>query len=386
MSKYNCEKCGKEFNQKSHYTKHFNKKIPCVTESKIKEIIDVAVTEKIIELQNTFITTPENPQPPTPLSSAGSVTLVKHISTTKIHTPKPILKWVGGKTQIMDTLIADFPTEIHNYHEAFLGGGSVLLSVLSYAKNGVIKIHGNIHAYDLNAPLIHIYINIQTQHNELYATIQNIIMAFNGCGNGEINRTPANIEEAKTAKENYYYWIRSEYNRLSPIDKTGVFGSAMFIFLNKTCFRGVFRVGPKGFNVPYGHYNNPEIINKEHLDEIHELIQPVIFECCDFTKSLANVGPQDFVYLDPPYAPETDTSFVGYTENGFSIDQHNRLFRCIHTLTDANKKVMLSNADVNLVRENFTSLKYNTLSIMCKRSIHSKTPDAKAKEVIIRNY
>jgi DNA adenine methylase len=160
----------------------------------------------------------------------------------------------------------------------------------------------------------------------------------------------------------------------------------MFIFLNKTCFRGVFRVGPKGFNVPYGHYNNPEIINKEHLEEIHNLIQNVIFECSDFNISLTNVEPNDFVYLDPPYAPETDTSFVGYTENGFNIDNHNNLFKLVHILTDKNIKIMLSNADVSLVRDNFTNDKYNAISILCKRSINSKNPEAKAKEVIIKNY
>lgn len=160
----------------------------------------------------------------------------------------------------------------------------------------------------------------------------------------------------------------------------------MFIFLNKTCFRGVFRVGPNGFNVPYGHYKNPEIINRDHLDEIHDLIQPVIFECCDFNTSLTIAEPNDFVYLDPPYAPETDTSFVGYTKNGFNIDNHTNLFNLIHILTNTNKKMMLSNADVSLVRENFTNEHYNTTSILCKRSINSKNPDAKAKEVIIKNY
>ena len=180
--------------------------------------------------------------------------------------------------------------------------------------------------------------------------------------------------------------MRGEYNKLSLIDKMGILGSAMFIFLNKTCFRGVFRVGPNGFNVPYGHYKNPEIINKEHLDDIHNLIQGVIFECCDFTTSLATVEPDDFVYLDPPYAPESNTSFVGYTENGFNIKQHNILFNLIHTLTDTNKKVMMSNSDVSLVRENFTGEKYTIVSILCKRSINSKNPDAKANEVIIKNY
>ncbi len=221
----------------------------------------------------------------------------------------------------------------------------------------------------------------------MYAVLKNLIDDFSECGECvNINRKSVNIDEAKEAKENYYYWIRNKYNSLSIADKNDVIGSAMFIFLNKTCFRGVFRVGPKGFNVPYGHYKNPEIINKEHLEEIHNLIQNVVFECSNFNTSLTIVEPNDFVYLDPPYALETDTSFVGYTENGFNIENHNNLFKLIHILTDTNKKIMLSNADVSLVRENFTNEKYNTLSILCKRSINSKNPDAKAKEVIIKNY
>ena len=380
MGKYNCEKCGKEFNQKSHHTAHINKKNPCVVDGKIQEMIDNAVKEKLIEINKATVTVS------TSVIDTNYDRLVKDMPVKKIHIPKPILKWVGGKTQIIDKLIVDFPSEINNYREIFLGGGSVLLTLLSYVKSGVIKVHGNIYAHDLNEPLIYIYKNIQAHHSELYDALQNIITEFNGCGEGEINRAPANIEEAKIAKENYYYWIRSEYNKLCLADKRGVLGSAMFIFLNKTCFRGVFRVGPRGFNVPYGHYNNPEIINKEHLDEIHDLIQNVIFECSDFSTSLTKVETNDFVYLDPPYAPETDTSFVGYTENGFNIDNHNNLFKLIHALTVAGKKIMMSNADVSLVRENFTVDKYNTSSILCKRSINSKNPEAKAKEVIIKNY
>ena len=382
MGKYSCDKCGKDFNQKSHYTTHVNKKNPCVVESKIKEMIDNAVKEKIIEMEKSTSSKK--------ISNNSEIIyddkLVKDVPTKKIHVPKPIIKWVGGKTQIIDKLVVDFPIEINNYREAFLGGGSVLLTLLSYVKSGLIHIYGNIYAYDLNEPLISMYKNIQTQHTELYDKLQQIIIEFNECGNGEINRKPINIEEAKIAKENYYYWTRSEYNKLCFNDKTSILGSAMFIFLNKTCFRGVFRVGPNGFNVPYGHYKNPEIINRDHLDEIHNLIQPVIFECCDFNTSLTNIESNDFVYLDPPYAPETDTSFVGYTENGFNIDNHTNLFNLIHILTNTNKKMMLSNADVSLVRENFINEKYNTTSILCKRSINSKNPDAKAKEVIIKNY
>ena len=315
----------------------------------------------------------------------SDITLVTTVNK-KINIMKPIIKWVGGKTQILDKLIIEFPTKINNYHEIFLGGGSVLLAVLSYVKNGVIKIDGNIYAYDLNEVLIYLYKNIQTNHNELYTKLQEIIKNFNECGDGEVNRAPKNITEAKIAKENYYYWIRSEYNKLGPVEKNTTTGSAMFIFLNKTGFRGVFRVGPNGYNVPYGHYNNPEIINKAHLDEIHELIQDVIFQCMDFSCSLATIVPEDYVYLDPPYAPEKTTSFVGYTENGFGIENHNNLFTLLHELTKKNIKFMMSNADVSLIRENFKEDKYKTNSIMCKRSINSKNPEAKAKEVIIKNY
>jgi DNA adenine methylase len=220
--------------------------------------------------------------------------------------------------------------------------------------------------------------------------LQTIITEFNTCGNGTLNRTPETIEEAKSAKENYYYWIRSEYNKLTLTDKKSILGSAMFIFLNKTCFRGVFRVGPNGFNVPYGHYNSPEIINKQHLEEISALIKNVVFECCDFTTSLTRIEDNDFVYIDPPYAPETQSSFVGYTEKGFTIENHNNLFKLINALTGTNKKLMLSNADVSLVRENFCNCdkneKYSILPILCKRSINSKNPESKAKEVIITNY
>lgn len=302
---------------------------------------------------------------------------------TKIF--KPILKWVGGKTQIINSIINEFPKEINNYHEIFLGGGSVLFSLLSHSKNNIIKINGKVYAYDINEPLIYVYKNIQSNHNELYIEIEKLINEFNECNEDDkINRNPKNITEAKKSKENYYYWIRKNYNNLN--DKKSLIASAMFIFLNKTCFRGLFRIGPNGFNVPYGNYKNPEIINKEHLENISELIRNVIFECCDFSISLNKLQENDFAYLDPPYAPEKDKSFVSYTENGFNLDNHKMLFSLIHKLTEKNYKIIMSNSDVPLIHENFKNNKYNIDSILCKRSINSKNPSSKTIEVIIKNY
>jgi DNA adenine methylase len=137
----------------------------------------------------------------------------------KIEICKPILKWVGGKTQILDKIINNYPVNINNYHEIFLGGGSVLFILLSYVNNNIIKIKGNIYAYDINEPLIYVYKNIQDNYELLYNKLQEIINEFNECLGDNINRNPKNINEAKLSKENYYYWIRKQYNNLSKDEK-----------------------------------------------------------------------------------------------------------------------------------------------------------------------
>lgn len=300
---------------------------------------------------------------------------------------KPLLKWVGGKTQIIDTLLPLFKKEFNNYHEVFLGGGSVLFALLTYVNEGLITVNGEINAYDLNEPLIYIYKNIQTKHEELYTRIQIIITEFNSISSTEeVNRKSKTIDEAKTSKESYYYWIRQQYNSLTSEEKNSITGSAMLIFLNKTCFRGVFRVGPNGFNVPYGNYKSPEIINKRHLDEIHELIQRVNFISCDFSNALANIDDDDFIYMDPPYVPINEKSFVGYNLNGFNKEQHIKLFETCNKLNDKNVNFMMSNSDVKYVRDSFINDKYVITTILCKRSINSKNPESKINEVVITNY
>lgn len=145
-------------------------------------------------------------------------------------------------------------------------------------------------------------------------------------------------------------------------------------------------MGPNGFNVPYGHNKNPEIINFEHLQEIHMLIRRVQFICCSFDdtiqSALTSECENSFIYMDPPYVPETSTSFVGYTKNGFN--DHVKLFELCSELTQHNIKWVLSNSDVEPVRIAFVNEHIET--ILCKRRINSKNPESVTNEVIIRNW
>ena len=293
---------------------------------------------------------------------------------------KPFLKWAGGKTQIIETVLSKFPSEIKNYHEPFLGGGSVLLALLTMISNNKINIHGNIYACDSNESLINLYIHIQSKKDELYNYIDTYVNEFNNISGEEINRNPDNINEALTSKESYYYYVRKNYNKsvLGTIER-----SAMFLFLNKTCFRGLYREGPNGFNVPYGHYKNPSIINKDELDNISEMIKDVVFKACDFTESFKDIIEGDFVYIDPPYAPENSKSFVKYTESGFDLNCHNRLFDTIKKTNDIHVKFLLSNSNVELVKKSFETFEREEL--IAKRAINSKNPESVTKELLIYN-
>lgn len=288
---------------------------------------------------------------------------------------KPFLKWVGGKTQIIDKIIDKIPTNMENYHEIFLGGGSVLLAVLS---NEII-IKEKAYAYDKNEGLIYVYKNIQTNSDELkkeiskHKDIYESIKELNG------KRKPVDLEDAKQSKESYYYWIRKEFNS---IDKKSVEASALFIILNKTGFRGMYREGPNGFNIPFGNYKKtPNFINGIEMDKVKELIKDVIFEVKDFSDSIKNLNENDFVYLDPPYAPKKADSFVGYVKEGFGLENHKKLFKMVKELKC---KFLFHNAKVELIEKEFSD--YNIEEQLCRRAINSKNPGSKAMEVIIQNY
>ena len=302
-----------------------------------------------------------------------------YCNMAEIKIQKPFLKWVGGKTQIIKDITARIPKEMNNYHELFLGGGSVLFAVLSLQKQGVITIKEKIYAYDINRDLINVYKHIQSDKDELYKFLSFYINEYDSIKGTVINRTPKNIEEAKTSKESYYYWIRNRYNN---IDKGTVECSALFMFINKTCFRGMYREGPNGYNVPYGHYKKtPAILSQAELNNISKLIENVEFVHCGFIDSIKRVSEGDFVYLDPPYAPENSKSFVGYVADGFTLETHQKLFSEIKKLK--NTKFILSNAKVELVTNNFKD--YHCDEVIARRAINSKKPGSKTTEVIIYN-
>lgn len=294
---------------------------------------------------------------------------------------KPFMKWVGGKTQLLNNIIDKIPCSMNNYHEIFLGGGSVLLLLLSLEKYKKIEIKNKIYVYDINKRLINVYKHIQKNKDELFKFITKYINEYDLIKGDIINRKAKTVDESKTSKESYYYWVRSIFNNM---DKDSVECSAIFMFLNKTCFRGIYREGPNGFNVPFGHYSKtPSIITREELDKVSDLIKDVEFIDSDFKESMKNISEGDFVYLDPPYVPETNKSFVGYVNDGFDIDMHKSLFNEILKLDKKGVKFLMSNSKVELVLKNFEG--YNSEDIVARRAINSKKPESTTTEVLIYN-
>ena len=366
---YACETCFESFKQKGHLDDHMKRKNPCVRSAASQAMIE----KKAKELANLLVNPPKHAIPEEFLH-----TWTPSMLSTDVVTPP--IKWVGGKTQIMKEVIGSMPRVCEVYHEPFLGGGSVLLAVLSQKKAGNIHIK-SFEASDVNATLIHLYKNIQTCLPELLSELKSLTDTFKSIKGTDVNRDPVSIEQALTSQESFYYWQRRRLNSMTIPQKNSPAGSALFVFLNKTCFRGVYREGPHGFNVPFGHYKNPAIYDKKHLEEISQLIQPVNFTVQDFT-TIGKAKPGDFIYLDPPYAPIKEDSFVSYTAGGFSKKDHDRLFNICELLTSRGIQFLMSNSDSPLVRKAFPE-PYITRTIECKRAIHSKNPGETAQEVLV---
>ena len=334
-----CPECHKEF---KNIKAHLRRKTPCVKE--------------IDELANSL----------------------EKLSIQKYQ--KPLLKWVGGKTQLLDIILPLFPKSIENYYEPFVGGGSVLFAVLTLVNEGKIKINNTINAYDSNAKLIEFYTSVQQHPQELYDTIRVLSDTYNRINTLNGNRKPNNEEEAKISRESYYYYSRKIFNNH---ETTSINRAALFIFLNKTCFRGVYRESPKsGFNVPFGNYSSTiNVVTKEEIMKASNLIKDVIFKTQDF-QELNTKTKQDFVYFDPPYYPlKSKKSFISYTPTGFN--KHQELFDMLSNLEEKKVKFVMSNAYVQEVKDATKS--FNQKVIDARRAIHCKKPGSTCQELMVYN-
>jgi DNA adenine methylase len=293
---------------------------------------------------------------------------------------KAPLKWVGGKTQIIQTILDCLPLVMNDYYEPFVGGGSVLLGVLRRKAQGAIRINGDVYANDLNPDLMNFWRVLQSDVEGLIAALQEYenqyVRAHAVAMNGR--RNPSTLEEALTSAESLYYWYRARYNAggLAPLDSAALFG-----FLNKTGFRGLYRRGPHGLNTPFGHYASPAICPTADLREASGLLAGVVFSCEDYNGLLDRCKTGDGMYLDPPYVPVKTTSFTEYMEDGFP-DQAGFLEH-VGSLATRGIRFVLSNSACPLVIAAFPETTYNVRRISCRRAIHCTAPDSRATEVII---
>lgn len=274
------------------------------------------------------------------------------------------LKWVGGKAQLLPTILPLLPKHISgDYVEPFVGGGSVLLAVLALRANGDLTIEGKVRASDANPHLMRFYRTLQDEHKTraMHTALAKLMAEHEA----------AYAEGGPEGKEAHYYECRAAFNKEPTC--------ALFLFLNKTCFRGVYREGPHGFNVPYGHYKTtPKGPTLDELLELNALLKDVHFTCGDYQAQLDECKDCDFVFMDPPYAPETSTSFVGYVRGGFD---HARLFNAVHKVET---RWLLCNANVPLVNEAFPNARRTEAT--ARRAIHSKKPESTTTEVFLCNY
>lgn len=274
---------------------------------------------------------------------------------------KPIIKWVGGKTQIKDIILSKFPKKINNYYEPFIGGGSILIELLGKVKNDEISVN-KFYASDINPRLINLYKQIQLNPMKILEKLRILEIDY------------------KVDPENFYYKIRDKFNANIT---TALNDATYFIFLNKTCFRGLYRENSEGkFNVPFGHYKNPSFPDKEII-QLSELIKDVEFIVRDFKFINFELNFGDFIYLDPPYYPINSTSFTTYSGIGFDEKCHKRLFRILRNLRKKSIYFILSNSWTDFVLQNFDENKFIIEKVECKRRINSKNPESTVSEVII---
>ncbi|WP_211232566.1 DNA adenine methylase [Oleidesulfovibrio alaskensis] len=268
----------------------------------------------------------------------------------------PVVKWVGGKRQLLPSIEKYIPKKFDRYFEPFIGGGAVLFHL--QPKKAVIN--------DVNGELINLYKIIR-------------------------DRSCALIEDLKKHRneKDYFYEVRAldrdmqVYSRLSDVER-----ASRIIFLNKTCFNGLFRVNNSGeFNAPFGKYKNPNIVNEVNIKAVSSYLSKNNVEIfnSDFEEVLASAGRGDFVYLDPPYDPvSSSANFTGYAKGGFDRSEQERLKAVCDALNKKGTKFLLSNSDTRFIKELYRD--YEVIPVKAKRAINSRADSrGDVAELLIKN-
>ena len=277
---------------------------------------------------------------------------MNHLNTT------PFVKWAGGKRQLLPQIKERLPEKYHNYFEPFVGGGAVVFELLP--ENAIIN--------DINKALINTYRQICQCPDEFIQVI---------------NRLDNEMwEDGKK----YYYSLREHYNDKLMKAEFDVELAALFVFMNKHCFNGLYRVNGKGlFNVPYNNSRRLSI-DKDNIMAVSKYLGGVTMKDGDFEEACREAQKGDFVFLDSPYAPLNPTSFESYTKEGFDIESHKRLARLYDELTARGCYCMLTNHNTDLIKELYGNKGYKIDVISVKRMINSDASNRVGEEVIIRNY
>lgn len=276
-------------------------------------------------------------------------------------TPKPFVKWAGGKRQLIPILHQNLPESFGTYYEPFLGGGALLFHILT-DKNGQ-----KCSISDLNSDLVLAYTTIRDRIGALILSLKN------------------HEKNYQKDSKSYYYSIR-ESNPRNEVEKT-----SRLIFLNRTCFNGLYRVNSKGkFNVPLGKYTNPNIVNEENLRAVSSILQTnrISVKCRDFESVLSDAKKGDLVYFDPPYQPVSSTAnFTSYTTKDFTYDDLTRLAELCLKLDSKGCHVLLSNSDSKEVANIFAKNPWKITRIEANRSINSNSKKRTGHfELLIKNY
>ena len=270
----------------------------------------------------------------------------------------PFVKWAGGKRQLLGRISERMPQDFNNYYEPFIGGGAVLFGL--QPDNAVIN--------DINPSLINAYRIIANYPEEFIKNVQKLDSKIGDDG------------------KEYYYSLREHYNDKLMKEEFDIELAALFVFINKHCFNGLYRVNGKGlFNVPYNNSKRESIDINSIMDDSKYLENVIVLQG-DFEDACQNADEGDFVFFDSPYAPLNPTSFESYTKEGFDVESHERLASLFDELTNRGCYCMLTNHNTDFINHLYGDKGYRIDVVDVKRMINSDGSNRKGQEVIICNY